>query len=54
MKINFIPFSEIESMFDKLDIISVNNDSHKYLVTGYDCKKYICQYSNEELQKLLF
>lgn len=58
MKINFIPFSEIEKkqlieyMFDKLDVISVNNDSHKYLVTGYDCKKYICQYSNEEIAEI--
>lgn len=58
MKTNFIPFSEVEKkqlieyIFDKLDVISTDNDSHRYLVIGYDCEKYICQYSNENIAEI--
>ena len=59
MKTNFIPFSElknknlIEHMFDNLNASSTNNNNHRYVVIGYDCEKYICQYNNEEITEIM-
>lgn len=60
MKINFIPFSEIEKkqlieyMFEKLDVISVNNDSPNTLLPDMTVKSIYVNTVMKKLQKLLF
>lgn len=59
MRTNFVPLTEIEKkklieyMFDNLNVAFSDNDNYRYIVTGYDCEKYICQYNNEEITEII-